>query len=59
MIAFVVSAINGCDYCINAHKLGLGQQGLDDEAVAEVLAVASMWEEITRFAIGARVHWKK
>jgi hypothetical protein len=22
VIAFVVSAINGCDYCINAHKLG-------------------------------------
>lgn len=58
VIAFVVSAINGCDYCINAHKLGLAHAGFDDEAIAEVLAVTSLWEEITRFAIGARLQWK-
>jgi len=57
VVAFVVSAVNGCDYCINAHKLGLGQFGFDDEAIAELLAVAALWEEVTRFAIGARLHW--
>jgi AhpD family alkylhydroperoxidase len=59
VVAFVVSAVNGCDYCINAHKFGLQQAGFDDEAIAEVLAVAALWEEITRFAIGARLQWKQ
>lgn len=58
VIAFVVSAINGCDYCINAHRMGLQQHDFDDEAIAEILAVAGLWEEINRFAIGARLHWK-
>jgi hypothetical protein len=48
-----------CDYCIHAHKLGLGQFGFDDEAIAELLAVAALWEEVTRFAIGARLHWDR
>ena len=35
----LVSAVNGCDYCINAHRMGLQQHDLDDEAIAEILAV--------------------
>lgn len=54
----MVSTIHGCDYCINAHKFGLQRQGLDDEAIAETLAVASLWEEVNRFAIGSRLHRK-
>lgn len=57
VVAFVISAANGCDYCIHAHKHALGQYGFDDEAIAELLAVASLWEEVNRFAIGARLHW--
>lgn len=57
VVAFVVSAVNSCDYCIHAHKHALGQLGFDDEAIAELLAVASLWEEVNRFAIGARLHW--
>jgi AhpD family alkylhydroperoxidase len=58
IIAFVVSTINGCDYCIHAHKFGLAQQGLDDEAIAEALAVTALWEEVNRFAIVSRLQWK-
>lgn len=57
VVAFVISAANGCDYCIHAHKHALGQHGFDDEAIAELLAVAGLWEEVNRFAIGARLHW--
>lgn len=57
VVAFVVSAVNGCDYCIHAHKLGLGQFGFDDEAIAELFAVAALWEEGTAFAIGAQLNW--
>ncbi len=57
VVAFVVSAVNGCDYCIHAHQHALGQLGFDDEAIAELLAVAALWEEVNRFAIGARLHW--
>lgn len=58
IIALVVSAKNGCDYCINAHVMGLkSQHKMDDEAIAEILGVVGLWEEVTRFAIGARLDW--
>jgi AhpD family alkylhydroperoxidase len=57
VIAFVVSAVNGCDFCTNAHAGGLRQHGVDDAGLAEILATVGLWEEITRFAIGARLHW--
>lgn len=57
VIAYVVSAVNGCDFCINAHAGGLRQHGVDDAGLAEILATVGLWEEITRFAIGARLHW--
>lgn len=38
IIALVVSAEKGCDYCINAHVRALKtQRELDDEAIAEIL----------------------
>lgn len=52
VVAFGISAANGCGYCINAHKQALGQYGFSDEAIAELLGVAALWEEVTRFAIG-------
>jgi hypothetical protein len=43
---------------ITEHMGDVMSPGAVDEAIAEVLAVASLWEEINRFAIGARLHWK-
>ena len=57
VIAFVVAAMNGCDYCLHAHAMGLQRYGYDDEAIAEVLGTAALWSEVNRFNIGARVTW--
>ncbi len=57
IIAFVIAAANGCDFCINAHSGALRRMGLGDAELAEVLSVAALWEEVTRFAIGARLQW--
>lgn len=59
VIAFVVAAMNGCDYCINAHAMGLKRHGYDNEAIAEILGTAALWSEVTRFNIGARVTWPR
>jgi AhpD family alkylhydroperoxidase len=57
VIAFVVAAMNQCDYCINAHTRGLRRHGYDDEGIAEILGTVALWSEVTRFNIGARVTW--
>jgi AhpD family alkylhydroperoxidase len=57
VIAFVVAAMNGCDFCLHAHAMGLRRHGYDDEAIAEILGAASLWSEVNRFNIGARVTW--
>lgn len=57
VIAFAIAASNGCDYCINAHALGLRRMGLGDAELAEILSVVALWEEVTRFTIGARLQW--
>ncbi|MGH2820428.1 MAG: carboxymuconolactone decarboxylase family protein [Actinomycetota bacterium] len=57
VIAFVVAAMNGCDYCLHAHANGLRRHGYGDEGIAEILATAALWSEVTRFNIGARVTW--
>ena len=57
VIAFVVAAMNQCDYCINAHARGLRRHGYDDEGIAEILGTVALWSEVNRFNIGARVSW--
>ncbi len=57
VIAFVVAAMTGCDFCAHAHTMGLRQHDYDDEAIAEILGTVALWNEVQRFNIGARVHW--
>jgi len=57
VIAFTVAALTGCDFCAHAHTMGLRQHGYDDEAIAELLGTVALWNEVTRFNIGARIHW--
>lgn len=59
VIAFVVAAMNQCDFCLNAHAMGLRRHGYDDQAIAEVLGTAALWSEVNRFNIGARVTWPR
>jgi hypothetical protein len=39
--------------------MGLRRHGYDDEAIAEILGAASLWSEVNRFNIGARVTWPR
>lgn len=57
VIAFAVAALTGFDFCAHAHTLELHQHGYDDEAIAEILGTVALWSEVTRFNIGARIHW--
>lgn len=57
VIAFTVAALTGCDFCAHAHTMGLRHLGYDDEAIAEILGTVALWNEVTRFNIGARIHW--
>jgi AhpD family alkylhydroperoxidase len=57
IIAFVVGAMNGCDFCLHAHTMRLRRHGYDGEAITEILGAAALWSEINRFNIGARVTW--
>ncbi|MDF1568556.1 MAG: carboxymuconolactone decarboxylase family protein [Spirochaetaceae bacterium] len=58
VIALVVGVMNQCDFCINAHTMGLKQRyGLDDEGIAEILGTTALWSEVNRFNIGARLTW--
>ncbi len=59
VIAFVVAVMNQCDFCINAHTLGLRRHGYDDEGIAEILGAAALWSEVNRFNIGARLSWPR
>lgn len=59
VIAFVVAAMNQCDFCLHAHAMGLKRHGYDDEAIAEILGATALWSEVNRFNIGARLTWPR
>src|SRR5207237_10890576 len=42
MIALVVSATNGCSYCVNSHTAALKKLGVDTQTLGEVLAIAGL-----------------
>lgn len=54
-IALAVSATNGCAYCINSHTAALQKLGLTPETVAEVLAVAGLFNTTNALADGYQV----
>jgi AhpD family alkylhydroperoxidase len=55
MIAVAVSATNGCAYCVNSHSAALRKLGLSQAALAEVLAVAGLFNMTNSLADGFRV----
>ncbi len=55
MIYVAVSATNNCEYCLHSHIASARKQGMDDEMLAEVLAVAGLANETNRLANGYRV----
>lgn len=55
ILAFAVSTVNNCEYCINAHAAGLKQMGVTTEELIEGLAVADLFSGFNRFVDGLRV----
>ena len=55
MIYVAVSVTNNCEYCIHSHIAAARKLGMDDEMLAEVLAVAALANETNRLANGYRV----
>lgn len=50
IIALVVSATNGCNYCINSHTTAVKKLGLDNEGLGEVLAVMGLYNAMNKLA---------
>ncbi|MBS0210148.1 MAG: carboxymuconolactone decarboxylase family protein [Planctomycetes bacterium] len=55
LIALVVSATNGCSYCVNSHTTALRKLGLSIEALGEALAVAGLFNMTNALADGYQV----
>jgi AhpD family alkylhydroperoxidase len=52
IIAYVVSVMNGSDYCIGVYTETLRHAGLDDEAILEILAIIDLYSGLNRLNIG-------
>ena len=50
IIALAVSATNNCSYCINSHTAAVQKLGLDNEGLAEVLAVVGLYNQMNTLA---------
>jgi uncharacterized peroxidase-related enzyme len=55
IIALVVSATNGCSYCVNSHTAALRKLGLDGQTLGEVLAVAGLFNQTNALADGYQI----
>lgn len=50
LIAYAVSATNGCAYCINSHLAAAQKWGLTDEQFGEALAVIGLYNQMNALA---------
>jgi AhpD family alkylhydroperoxidase len=55
IIALAVSATNGCPYCINSHTAALRKEGMDEETLGEVMAIAGLFNMTNALANGYQV----
>ena len=55
MLAIAVSATNGCEYCVWSHTAAARKLGLDDEMLGEVMAVAGMFNQTNKLAMGYQI----
>src|SRR5437879_5559349 len=55
IIALVVSATNGCSYCVNSHTAALRKLGLDVESLGEVMAVVALFNATNAIADGYQI----
>src|SRR5712692_5661917 len=50
IIALSVSVTNSCRYCINSHTAAVQKLGLDNQGLAEVLAVVGLYNQMNKLA---------
>jgi AhpD family alkylhydroperoxidase len=55
MIAVAVSAVNNCEYCVNAHTAALRRLGVTDAELVELMAVVDLFSGLNKFLDGLRV----
>ena len=55
IIALVVSATNGCPYCVNSHTAALCKLGMDQETLGEVMAIVGLFNMTNSLANGYQV----
>ena len=55
MLYVAVSVTNGCKYCINSHTAAARKKGLNDEMLAELIAVVGMANQTNALAEGLQV----
>lgn len=55
MIAVAVSAVNNCEYCVNAHTAALKRLGVTDAELVELMAVVDLFSGLNKFLDGLRV----
>ena len=55
LIALVVSATNGCAYCINSHTAALRKLGVDQETLGEIMAIVGLFNMTNALANGYQV----
>jgi AhpD family alkylhydroperoxidase len=55
IIALAVSVTNGCAYCINSHTAALRKQGIDLEALGEIIAIAGLFNMTNALANGYQI----
>jgi len=54
-IALVVSATNGCSYCVNSHTAALKKLGVNTETLGEILAIAGLFNQTNSLAEGYQI----
>jgi AhpD family alkylhydroperoxidase len=55
IVALAVSVTNSCRYCINSHTAAVQKLGLEKEALAEVLAVIGLYNQMNKLADALQV----
>ncbi|GHT03400.1 alkyl hydroperoxide reductase AhpD [Planctomycetales bacterium] len=49
LIAIAVSAVNGCGYCVDAHRAAAKGIGITDEEITAAIEVAAMMSAFNKF----------
>jgi uncharacterized peroxidase-related enzyme len=55
IIAVAVSAVNGCQYCIEVHTAAARKLGLDDEGITELMTIVDLFSGLNKFSEGLQL----